>query len=124
MCRVRHRTFDRVFRAADRHGRGPHATEALLRLIGIEATIDVAAHGDDAASSKPAPDIVIAALEKAELDASCAVLLGDTPYEVEAATAADVAAIALRRGGRSDDDLRGSVEIYDDPAALLETLGG
>jgi phosphoglycolate phosphatase-like HAD superfamily hydrolase len=47
-------------------------------------------------------------------------MLGDTPYDVEAATRARVPAVALRCGGWwPDDALRGAAAIYDDPADLL-----
>jgi len=46
-------------------------------------------------------------------------MIGDTPYDIEAATKAKVRTIAFRSGGWSDDDLHGAVEIYDGPADLL-----
>ncbi len=46
-------------------------------------------------------------------------MLGDTPYDVEAASRAGVAAIALRCGGWNDADLSGAMAIYQDPADLL-----
>ena len=46
-------------------------------------------------------------------------MLGDTPYDVEAATRSRVRIVAVRCGGHGDDELRGAVEIYDDPKALL-----
>ena len=52
-------------------------------------------------------------------------MIGDTPYDAEAATRAGVRTIALRCGGYwSDEDLRGASAIFDDPAALLEHLRG
>ena len=49
-------------------------------------------------------------------------MIGDTPYDIEAATRAGLKSIAFRSGGWKDDDLRGAVEIYDGPADLLEHL--
>ena len=46
-------------------------------------------------------------------------MLGDTPYDVDAATRAGVAIVALRSGGRSATDLAGAAEVYADPAELL-----
>jgi len=46
-------------------------------------------------------------------------LLGDTPYDVEAAQRAGMATLALRSGGFSDADLAGALAIYDDAADLL-----
>ncbi|MBD0320227.1 MAG: HAD family hydrolase, partial [Gemmatimonadetes bacterium] len=69
--------------------------------------------------SKPEPDVVEAALEKAGCRPHEAVMLGDTPYDVEASRRAGVPCVALRCGGWGDDDLRDAVAIYDDPADLL-----
>jgi len=73
---------------------------------------------DDAGQSKPAPDIVAVALTKSSLPAPEVVMLGDSPYDIEAAEKIGVGTIALRCGGFSDDDLKGAWAIYDDPADL------
>jgi phosphoglycolate phosphatase-like HAD superfamily hydrolase len=46
-------------------------------------------------------------------------MLGDTPYDVEAATGAGVAAVGLRCGGWSAERLAGAIAVYDDPAHVL-----
>ncbi len=74
---------------------------------------------DDAENSKPAPDLVQAALKKGKLDASQAIMLGDTPYDIQAANAAGIGVIALRCGGFDDTQLSGALAIYDNPADLL-----
>lgn len=93
--------------------------KALLKQGGLEDVIDHAAGSDDAAESKPAPDIVEAALKKAIAASGEALMLGDTPYDVEAALRAGVAIVAVRCGGWQDDELRGSITIFDDPADIL-----
>lgn len=67
-------------------------------------------------------DIIHAALEQARCEAAEAVMIGDTPYDVEAATRAGVRVIAFRCGGCRDEDLRGAIAIYDGPADLLVRL--
>jgi len=47
-------------------------------------------------------------------------MVGDTPYDVEAALRAGIEIIGLRSGGWPDAELRGAVAIYDDPADLLD----
>ena len=95
--------------------------EALLRQAGVADLIRTRASSSDAGASKPDPDIVQAALEKAGLSPDRAVMLGDTPYDVQAAAQAGTPAIALRCGGWWDDAaLSGAVAIYDDPADLLD----
>ncbi len=93
--------------------------KALLRVCGVEDVIEEEASSDDADHSKPDPDIVHAALARLGLPPEQAVMLGDTPYDVEAATRAGVAVVALRCGGWGDADLAGAAAVYDDPADLL-----
>jgi phosphoglycolate phosphatase-like HAD superfamily hydrolase len=49
-------------------------------------------------------------------------MIGDTPYDVEAARRAGVAIIAFRSGGWSDRDLDGALAVYDGPADLLARI--
>jgi HAD superfamily hydrolase (TIGR01509 family) len=93
--------------------------EALLAQAGVADLIEAASSADDAKRSKPDPDIVRAALRAAGATASHTLMIGDTPYDVEAASRARVPIIALRCGGWDDDALRGAVAIYDHPADLL-----
>jgi len=94
----------------------------LLAIVGAEALIDAATSSDDAEESKPDPDIVQAALKQAHARADEAVMIGDTPYDVEAAQRAGVRMVAFRCGGWKDEDLQGAVAIYDGPADLLAKL--
>lgn len=95
--------------------------EALLRQAGVADLIETKASADDAENSKPDPDIVQAALRKSGRYAGHSIMIGDTPYDIEAAGRARVPAIALRCGGWwSDDVFRGAIGIYDDPADLCE----
>jgi len=93
---------------------------ALLEQGGLEDLFAAHTTKDDAAESKPDPDIVLAALARADALPDSTVMVGDTPYDIEAAHRAGVRAIALRCGGYwTDADLRGATEIFDNPAALL-----
>jgi len=94
----------------------------LLRIAGANDVLDEATSSDDAEESKPDPDIVHAALKKAKARPAEAVLIGDTPYDVEAASRAGVVVIAFRCGGWNDPDLRGAIAIYDGPWALLAQI--
>ena len=94
---------------------------ALLERAGVADLIELASSADDAERSKPDPDIVQAALRLGRSQAAHSVMIGDTPYDVEASARARVPAIALRCGGWWDDRaLAGATAIYDDPADLLE----
>jgi HAD superfamily hydrolase (TIGR01509 family) len=94
----------------------------LLAVSGALALLDDATTSDDAEASKPDPDIIIAALQKARCPVERVVMVGDTPYDIEAARRAGIATIAFRCGGSTDDRLSGALAIYDDPADLLRHL--
>ncbi len=96
--------------------------QALLKAAGIDDLIQHKATSDDAGQSKPDPDIVQAALEESGLAPSDVFMLGDTPYDIEAAKRSQVGVIAVRCGGH-DEDLAGALVVYDDPADLLAHLG-
>ncbi len=94
--------------------------QALLDRAGVADLIPRRTSKDDADHSKPDPDIVAAALAKAGSRRANAVMIGDTPYDIEAARRAGIRSIALRSGGYwSDAELAGAVAIFDDPAGLL-----
>lgn len=94
--------------------------KALLEQAGLADLIENATNADEAESSKPAPDIVRAALAKSGVrNPDSALMLGDTPYDVKAALRAGVRIVALRCGGWNDAELRGASEIWQDPAELL-----
>jgi len=95
---------------------------ALLDLAGVASMLDGATSSDDAEESKPDPDIIEAALKQAHAGPGEAVMIGDTPYDVEAAARAGVAAIAFRCGGWRDEDLTGAIAIYDGAWDLLARL--
>src|SRR6476661_8516184 len=90
---------------------------ALLVHAGVADLIPLASSSSDADRSKPDPDIVQAALRKSGSLAAQSVMVGDTPYDIEAAARAKVPSIALRCGGWwGDAALSGATAIYDDPA--------
>jgi len=97
----------------------PDEADALLKLRGAPDLIDTIATTEDAESSKPAPDIINAALKKSGLAAEEVIMLGDTPYDVESAQKAGVGIIGVRCGGWAAPDLKGALAVYNDPADLL-----
>ena len=91
-------------------------------IAGIEDLLDEETSSEDASESKPAPDIVVAAMKK--LDGASperTVMIGDSPYDAEAAGKAGLRTIGVLSGGFGEQRLRnaGCVEIYRDTAALL-----
>ena len=92
----------------------------LLKAARVDDLMEEKATASDAKKSKPDPDIVHAAIEESEIPAKELIMIGDTPYDIEAAARAQVRTIAFRSGGWTDDKLEGAVEIYDGPADLLK----
>jgi len=93
--------------------------DALLDICGANDLVHAATSSDDADRSKPDPDIIQAALVKAKAPPTAAVMLGDTPYDIDAARRAGVDALAVRSGGWGTEELDGAIAIYDDVADLL-----
>jgi HAD superfamily hydrolase (TIGR01509 family) len=91
----------------------------MLEQVGLEDLLDKKTSSDDAKNSKPDPDIIVAALQKGRLESDTALLLGDTPYDIEAARRASVDTVALLSGGWDADALQNAVAIYEDPEDLL-----
>jgi HAD superfamily hydrolase (TIGR01509 family) len=91
----------------------------LLGRAGVADLIDDCTSSSDVEGSKPDPDLVHVALRLARVPADRAVMLGDTPYDVEAALKAGVRILAVRCGGWSDAPLAGATAVYDHPADLL-----
>lgn len=96
--------------------------KAILKNTQLENTLELFTTSDDANRSKPSPDIIHAALEKAGVEAKDAVLIGDTPYDVEAGLRAGVKVIGVRSGGWSDQSLKGASCVFDDVADILATV--
>lgn len=93
--------------------------DSLLKAAKVDDLLHKATSSSDVDNSKPEPDIVHAALDKLKLSAKETLIIGDTPYDLEAASQARVGLVAVRCGGWSNKDLTGSVAIYDDPADIL-----
>jgi len=101
----------------------PNEVQALLEQAGVADLIQLASSAGDSERSKPDPDIVKAALRMSGSLAAHSVMVGDTPYDIEAAARAKVPSIALRCGGWwGDAALSGATAIYDDPADLLARI--
>lgn len=68
-------------------------------LLNVDDLIDAMACGDDVEHGKPDPRLVGLALGKLGISAGQAVMIGDTPYDAEAASGAGTAAAGLLTGG-------------------------
>lgn len=96
--------------------------QAILRASGLQDCFPERTSADDADHSKPDPDIIHAALKKVESSPDKAVMIGDTPYDIEAAEKAGVLIIAFRSGGWSDEDFEGASAVCEGAEELLTEL--
>ena len=100
--------------------------DAVAASSGLDVTplVDAVVTGSDASESKPAPDLVHAALAKLGSDPRRSVMVGDTPYDGQACARAGVPFLGLLCGGRPPELLieAGARGLYADPADLLIQL--
>lgn len=95
---------------------------AILKKFGFDHLVDNVTNSSDADNSKPEPDLIKEALRKAGVDASEAIMVGDTPYDVEAAVRAGVKAIAFTSGGWKAEELSGAERVFSGPEELANQL--
>jgi HAD superfamily hydrolase (TIGR01509 family) len=93
--------------------------DQLLAAANVLDLIEHRATSDDAERSKPDPDIVEAAAAKLPCSRYELVMIGDTPYDIEAARRAGVDTIAVASGGFAAEELAGAVARYSTVAELL-----
>lgn len=106
-------------------GRQRHV-DVFLDKLEARGIVDAWTSSADVEASKPAPDLLQAALKKLGAPPDVpSVMVGDSVWDVEAAKRARMPAIAVRAGGFGDDELRkaGAVAIYDTPGDLAKALG-
>ena len=78
----------------------------------------------DVESTKPAPDLVGAALKRAGASPDDGVMVGDTTWDVEAAKKAGVPTLTVRTGGFGADELEaaGAKAVFESVTELCERL--
>jgi HAD superfamily hydrolase (TIGR01509 family) len=98
--------------------------EKYLELLDARDLADAWTTSADVENTKPQPDLVNAALERAGGSAEDAVMVGDTPWDVDAAKQAGVGTLAVRTGGFGVDELleAGAIEVYESVAELRSKL--
>ena len=97
--------------------------KAYKKVAGIDGLVEAETSSDDAEKSKPHPDIFEAALKRlGNPDPATVVVVGDTPYDAEAAGKAGLRTVGVLGGGWPAEKLKaaGCVAVYRGPAELLE----
>lgn len=97
-------------------------TEELLRAGEVEDLLSEVLTGDQSERSKPHPEPVAKVLERTGTGA--VLMIGDAPWDAEAAGAAGVRCVGVRTGGFVDHTLlqAGCSDVFEDPQDLLDHL--
>jgi len=100
----------------------PDEIDHYLDLLDARGLADAWTSAGDVEQTKPAPDLVEAALER--LDGGPAVMVGDTTWDCHAAAKAGVETIAVLTGGFSDEELRdaGAIAVFESIDELRRRL--
>lgn len=95
-----------------------------LDLLDARDPVDAWTTSADVQATKPAPDLVHAALEKVDAAPDGSVLIGDTPWDVKAALKADVRTLAVLTGGFSEQELHdaGAAAVFESVNDLCARL--
>ena len=96
-----------------------------LDLLDARDLADAWTSSADADATKPAPDLLQAALARIGAPADApSVLVGDSVFDIEAAKNAGMPAIAVRSGGFGNDELQdaGAIDVFDTPGELAAAL--
>ena len=97
--------------------------EEYKRIAQIDDLVEAETSSGDVEKTKPCPDIFAAALERVgQISTDRVIVIGDTPYDAQAAGKINLTVIGLLCGGWNEQQLRkaGCIAIYREPADLLE----
>ena len=94
-----------------------------LDLLDARDLVDGWTTSDDVEETKPQPDLVNAALEKAGVDSG--IMVGDTTWDIEAAKRAGQETIAVLTGGFGADELKeaGAIAVFESIEELRQRIG-
>jgi HAD superfamily hydrolase (TIGR01549 family) len=97
--------------------------ERYIELLGGGDGISSFTTSADVERTKPEPDLIAAALEKA--DGSEAVMVGDSTWDIEAAERAGIPTVAVLTGGFSAAELTeaGAVAVFESLPELVAGIG-
>jgi HAD superfamily hydrolase (TIGR01549 family) len=91
----------------------PDHVEHFVDLLGARDLADTWTTSQDAARTKPDPDLIEVALRR--VGGPAAVMFGDAPWDAVAAARLGLPAVLMRTGGFGTDELReaGAVDVFD-----------
>jgi len=122
----------RLLRACHEHGlrvilassAGSQELKVLRSALDADDAIDGVTSAADVDQSKPAPELVRVALQKAGTSPQGAVFVGDAVWDAQACGRAGVPFVGVLTGGTSEAELRnaGAIRVYPGPAEVLAAL--
>lgn len=101
----------------------PDTLDRYIKILDIQDLIEGVTAGQEVEKSKPEPDVFAAALDHLEgIEASEAIVVGDSPYDAQAATQINLRPVGVLCGGFAEDTLKdaGCVALYQNPADILD----
>jgi phosphoglycolate phosphatase-like HAD superfamily hydrolase len=100
----------------------PDEVDHYLDLLDARELVEAWTTSGDVKQTKPDPDLVVTAVEK--VGGGKAVMVGDSPFDCEAATRADVPSVAILTGGFSEQELRqaSATAVFESLSELCERL--
>lgn len=95
-----------------------------LQALAVDPAVVPVVTRDMVRYAKPDPDLFVAAAERLGAPIETAVVVGDSIWDMLAATRCRALGVGLLSGGYGDEELRqsGAIRVYDDPADLLDHL--
>jgi HAD superfamily hydrolase (TIGR01509 family) len=98
--------------------------DTMRAKLAADDALDDVVSSADADNAKPHPDIFTTALERSGSDRDQAIVVGDSVWDVAAASRAGLRCIGVECGGYSEAELTdaGAVAVYRDPRALLASI--
>ena len=100
-----------------------------LAALGVDPARTPVVTRDQVNHAKPDPDLFLAAAERLNAPITTAIVVGDSIWDMLAATRCRALGVGLLSGGYGAEELRqaGAIRVYEDPADLLrhiDEIGG
>lgn len=105
-------------------GKKQLSTSERISGLPISRLVDEITNADDIDTSKPAPDLVAAAVKKLGMTPAQCAMLGDTQWDAQSCKHAGVVCLGVTCGGRPKPELfkAGARQVWRDPADVLDHL--
>lgn len=103
-------------------GKDGYRARDLLELLNVAQYIDLVTGSDEVKHAKPEPDMLILQMAALGVNPDEAIMIGDSPADIQAGERAGVATVGVLWGYGSHEELIGADYLIDRPAQLLEII--